>query len=207
MTPWLDEMQRYLSAGGLVMIPLLLLALLLWFLIGVRWSRLRRGIRGRTATWLAERDRDPQVEGDGVLPTAWRRAATARRDAPHEPRDAVRVAVDEMSAELRRYRQTIRTITAVAPLLGLLGTVNGMIGTFTALTIQGMAGDSGVAGGISEALVSTQMGLFVAIPGLFVGRLLDQREQVLRDDLDRLGATLVRLSGTDAGRVRGAATT
>jgi len=95
---------------------------------------------------------------------------------------------DEASREIARYRRMIRTLYGIAPLLGLLGTVNGMIETFASLTaMQLFAQSGGVAGGISEALITTQMGLFVAIPGLIVGRLLDRREDRLRDALAHAG--------------------
>ncbi|MCB9694166.1 MAG: MotA/TolQ/ExbB proton channel family protein [Alphaproteobacteria bacterium] len=79
-------------------------------------------------------------------------------------------------AERDRHAVLVRSITAVAPLVGLLGTVSGMIETFDSLATMSMfRGSGGIAGGISAALVSTQMGLAVAIPGLVFGRLLDRR--------------------------------
>ena len=85
-------------------------------------------------------------------------------------------------ADLGAYRLVIRSIVLVAPLAGLLGTVTGMIETFDALAEMAMFTQSGgIAGGISEALITTQMGLAVAIPGLVAGRLLDRRERTLRE--------------------------
>ncbi len=79
-------------------------------------------------------------------------------------------------------RTMVRAIVMVAPLLGLLGTVSGMIETFDSLGDQALfAATGGVAGGISQALLTTQMGLVVAIPGLVVGRLLDRRQRALED--------------------------
>lgn len=77
--------------------------------------------------------------------------------------------------ELQKYLNTLGTIASITPLLGLLGTVIGMIKVFTVITTQGV-GDAGVlAGGISEALITTAAGLSVAIPSLmfyryFIGR-------------------------------------
>src|SRR5690606_2726801 len=69
--------------------------------------------------------------------------------------------------ELERYLNTLGTVAVVSPLLGLLGTVTGMIRTFAALTAGGTGGDpAALAGGISEALISTAAGLVVAIPAL-----------------------------------------
>ena len=81
-----------------------------------------------------------------------------------------------IEGEVRRYSTLVRTIVMVAPLAGLLGTVAGMIETFDALGDMSLFSQSGgIAGGIAQALVTTQMGLAVAIPGLVVGRLLDRR--------------------------------
>lgn len=72
--------------------------------------------------------------------------------------------------ELERYLNALGTIASVTPLLGLLGTVIGMIKVFTVITLQGI-GDPGVlAGGISEALITTAAGLTVAIPSLMFHR-------------------------------------
>lgn len=77
--------------------------------------------------------------------------------------------------ELSRYLNTLGTIAAISPLLGLLGTVIGMIKVFAAITAQGVGDASVLAGGISEALITTAAGLSVAIPTLmfyryFLGR-------------------------------------
>ena len=66
---------------------------------------------------------------------------------------------------LERGLSTLRVLTVVAPLLGLLGTVTGMIETFQMITLFGAGDPRIMAGGISEALVTTMLGLTVAIPG------------------------------------------
>lgn len=72
--------------------------------------------------------------------------------------------------ELGRYLNTLGTIAAITPLLGLLGTVIGMIKVFAAITAQGVGDASVLAGGISEALITTAAGLSVAIPTLMFYR-------------------------------------
>lgn len=90
----------------------------------------------------------------------------------------------ERQVELTRFRVLIRAIVMVAPLAGLLGTVDGMIETFDALGDMALFTQSGgIAGGVSQALVSTQMGLAVAIPGLVIGRLLDRRQARIETEL------------------------
>jgi len=102
----------------------------------------------------------------------------------------------ELRAGLHRYRVLVRSIVMVAPLAGLLGTVAGMIETFDGLG-QGalFAATGGVAGGISQALLTTQMGLVVAVPGVIVGRLLDRRQFGLEADRAQLREVLVATDG------------
>jgi biopolymer transport protein ExbB len=77
--------------------------------------------------------------------------------------------------ELERYLNPLGTIAAISPLLGLLGTVSGMIRSFTAITAQGVGNPTVLAGGISEALITTAAGLTVAIPALIAYRYLRGR--------------------------------
>jgi biopolymer transport protein ExbB len=81
---------------------------------------------------------------------------------------------------LSRYKGLVNLVVVVAPLLGLLGTVSGMIETFDSLAEMSLFSQSGgIAGGISQALITTQMGLAVAIPGLIAGKLLERRQTAL----------------------------
>jgi biopolymer transport protein ExbB len=98
----------------------------------------------------------------------------------HHGRDVMKESIEEAAGhvvhELERYLNPLGTIAAVTPLLGLLGTVVGMIKVFTEIMAQGTGNASVLAGGISEALVTTAAGLSVAIPSLimhryFVGRI------------------------------------
>ena len=84
--------------------------------------------------------------------------------------------------ELERYLNTLGTIAAISPLLGLLGTVVGMISVFAAITTQGVGNPAALAGGISEALITTAGGLVVAIPALIGYRYLKGKvtEHVVR---------------------------
>jgi len=75
----------------------------------------------------------------------------------------------------------------VAPLIGLLGTVIGMIETFDSLgsmTLYSQGG--GIAAGISQALFTTQLGLVVAVPGLVVGRLIDRKSKIMELELEQI---------------------
>jgi biopolymer transport protein ExbB len=84
--------------------------------------------------------------------------------------------------DLERHLNALGTIAAISPLLGLLGTVTGLVGVFTVITHQGVGDPSALAGGISEALITTVAGLVVAIPALIGYRYLKGRvaEHVVR---------------------------
>jgi biopolymer transport protein ExbB len=89
-------------------------------------------------------------------------------------REVMKESIQEAAAhvvhDLERYLNTLGTIAAIAPLLGLLGTVVGMIKVFAEIMTQGTGNASALAGGISEALITTAAGLTVAIPALVMHR-------------------------------------
>lgn len=91
-------------------------------------------------------------------------------------KESIQEAAGHVIHDLERYLNTLGTIAAVSPLLGLLGTVFGMITVFAEIMAQGTGNASALAGGISQALITTAAGLTVAIPALvmhryFVGRI------------------------------------
>jgi len=89
---------------------------------------------------------------------------------------------------LERFLPTLNVLAAIAPLLGLLGTVTGMISTFQAITVFGTGEPKVMAGGISEALITTQIGLGVAVPIMFLHHLLDRRVDKIIGDMEEKGA-------------------
>ena len=94
---------------------------------------------------------------------------------PHADREELENRLSEALLKqvprLTRFGSAMTVIAAVAPLMGLLGTVTGMISTFDVITEHG-TGDPHAFGGISEALITTELGLIVAIPTLILGTLL-----------------------------------
>jgi len=85
-------------------------------------------------------------------------------------KESIQDAASHVIHDLERYLNTLGTIAAVAPLLGLLGTVFGMIQVFAEIMVQGSGNASALAGGISQALITTAAGLTVAIPALVMHR-------------------------------------
>ncbi len=92
---------------------------------------------------------------------------------------------------LERFIGSLKVLAAVAPLLGLLGTVTGMINTFQVITIHGTGDPRLMAGGISEAMVTTQVGLAVAIPIMMMASFLGTRVKNIARDMEEKGIALM----------------
>ncbi len=113
----------------------------------------------------------------------------------HHGRDVMKESIQEAAAhvvhDLERYLNTLGTIAAVAPLLGLLGTVVGMIDVFAEIMVQGTGNASALAGGISEALITTAGGLTVAIPAIVMHRYFVGKINAIVVELEQETITLV----------------
>ncbi|TGG96072.1 MotA/TolQ/ExbB proton channel family protein [Natronospirillum operosum] len=90
-------------------------------------------------------------------------------------KDSVQQQASHVAHEMERFLNTLGTIALISPLLGLLGTVLGMIEVFTAIMLQGTGNAGVLAGGISQALITTAAGLLVAIPAMIFYRALRRR--------------------------------
>jgi biopolymer transport protein ExbB len=174
----------------------------LWYAIGYRFLTLQRG-SVRSVRVLLERygggsTRTPR----GIVDSAVVRGLAVARRKPR----ALKRLLDDVFADFEREvkvgRTVITSIVAVAPLAGLLGTVTGMIETFDSLGDMALFSQSGgIAGGISQALFTTQMGLAVAVPGVVIGKLLDRRQARIEDELVKLKSILC----SEYGHARGTA--
>jgi biopolymer transport protein ExbB len=184
---YLEQLLSYFESGGTVMVPLIGLAMLLWFALGYRLLTLQRGNR-RSVRVLVERySKDYQRVPRGVIDQAVVLGLGIVKQRTAHLRRRLDDAFSGFELEIGRFAVLVRAIVAVAPLLGLLGTVAGMIETFDSLGDMSLFSQSGgIAGGISLALFSTQTGLAVAIPGLLVGRVLDHRQRAIEGELDKL---------------------
>jgi biopolymer transport protein ExbB len=99
---------------------------------------------------------------------------------------------------LERFLPTLGVLATIAPLLGLLGTVTGMINTFKVITAQGTGDANAMAGGISEALLTTEFGLVVAIPLILLHHMLSRRVDKIVGDMEEKGtafAVTMTMSG------------
>lgn len=183
----LNELLFFFEAGGYVMPPLLLATIVLWYAIGYRMMAMRRGSK-RGVRVLVERAEQGIMPSDrGVLHRALKKGLKLRRRQLPNLRRYLDEAFAEEESELRKFNTLITTIVMTAPLLGLLGTVVGMIETFDSLADMSLFSQSGgIAGGISQALFTTQMGLAVAIPGMVVNGILHRQERDLLIELAQL---------------------
>lgn len=181
------EFVFYFEQGGYVMPPLMLACVVLWFAIGYRASALKRGSRRSVRVLIDRYAGGKQHAPRGLIDGAVVEGMRIQRRNPPELRRFLDDAFAPYEAELKRYNTLIKTIVAVAPILGLLGTVNGMIETFDSLGDMSLFAQSGgIAGGISQALFTTQMGLAVAIPGLIVNGFLERKQRAMRMELAQI---------------------
>lgn len=183
------DLWRY---GGVVMPALFCCAFFLWYGLGLRMFRLRRGDGRPLRALFRAALHQPAGPARGLLhDAALRGARLAHRHGIPVPRDQVDVELGELEDALHAGTATIQVLVAVAPLLGLLGTVTGLISTFGSLgESSSSTASEGIAGGIVEALYATQMGLAIAVPGLLTAGFLRHRQAKLEVEIDALKALL-----------------
>jgi biopolymer transport protein ExbB len=126
------------------------------------------------------------------------------RDRAHIE-DIISEQILHESTYLNRFGSLIMVIAAVAPLLGLLGTVTGMISTFDIITEFGTGDPKLLSGGISIALVTTEIGLAVAIPALIFGNLLSGWAESIKDEMEKTALHVINLYTSHAVAKRQAA--
>ena len=116
---------------------------------------------------------------------------------PNQIPAEIRVSIEEAGRhvvhELEKYLNALGTIAAITPLLGLLGTVIGMIKVFAAITAVGVGNPQILAGGISEALITTAAGLSVGIPSLMFHRYFKGKINELTVDMEQHALRLLNL--------------
>ncbi|MDT8438640.1 MAG: MotA/TolQ/ExbB proton channel family protein [Wenzhouxiangellaceae bacterium] len=147
-------------------------------------------------------DRDAALERVKARKGSTARVLTAtirnlKRDREHVE-DIVSEAILHETSHLNRFGALILVIAAVSPLLGLLGTVTGMIATFDVITEFGTGDPKLLSGGISIALVTTELGLIVAIPLLLFGNLLSGWAERIKDDMEKAALRVINQFGEDA---------
>ncbi|MFW6092778.1 MAG: MotA/TolQ/ExbB proton channel family protein [Pseudomonadota bacterium] len=196
-------MLEIVQSGGWLMVPILLCSIIaaaiaverLWTLQRSRitpksllsqvWTALRNGEMD------AERLRELRASSPlGQVLAAGVGNARRGRDVMKEAMEEV---ASQVSHDLERYLTSLGVIASISPLLGLLGTVVGMIKVFTALMLEGAGNANVLAGGISQALITTAAGLSVAIPSIMFHRFLLRRVDELMVTMEQEGVKLVEI--------------
>lgn len=177
-------MIELIKSGGWLMLPIILCSIAAMAIIGERfWSLRKKKILPPELIpqiWKLHRERkldNNAIRSLRVSSPLGAVLAAGLANSAHG-REMMRVSIEEVGRqvvhELERFLNTLGTIASIAPLLGLLGTVVGMIKVFSAIMLHGV-GDPGIlAGGISEALITTAAGLTVAIPSLIFHRYFER---------------------------------
>ncbi len=156
-----DGIAALFEQGGLTLWAILFASILLWVLIIERY-------------WFHWNDMNTVR---ARLLDDWR---TSREGLSEEMRfRRIRAIVAELTAQSNRNIVALQALTGILPLLGLLGTVSGMIKVFEVITVFGTGNTRGMASGISEALVTTMAGLFTALSGLYFVSDLESRTENL----------------------------
>lgn len=186
--PEVTRVWELVVAGGWPMIPLVALSALALALIVERaWSLRRRtvvppGLGEEVRAWASRGKLDPAHIDSLRATSPLGELLAAALDVRHQPRDRIRERIEDVGRHLvhrmERYLNTLGSIAAAGPLLGLFGTVVGMIDMFLVINDAGIGDVNRLAGGIGNALVCTATGMVVAIPALaahrwFRGRIAD----------------------------------
>ncbi|MDC9725806.1 MAG: MotA/TolQ/ExbB proton channel family protein [Gammaproteobacteria bacterium] len=156
LTNNLFNIQLLLESGGLILWAILIASIVMWTLIMERYLFVYIIHPKHVKTLLSE----------------WHERTERSSWYAHKIREGL---VSESRAALKQNLMSIRTLIAALPMLGLLGTVDGMIQTFDVLTVFGTGNARGMAGGISIALITTMGGLLAALSGMYFSAHLEQR--------------------------------
>lgn len=190
------QAEGYLLGGGMVIVPIVLISIVMWTLIINRVLFFRRLYRKNMSRVEAGRcimhgEFPDQKQYRGITSLLVRRFLTKKTGNLTVDKHILDETVMHYVSSLDSYLAVIQVLASIAPLLGLLGTVTGMITTFNIIAGFGTGNARAMAGGISEALITTQSGLLVAIPGLYMSGFLKRRAEILKQRLSSVGLYLL----------------
>ncbi len=196
-------MVAFIESGGPVMVPILLCSLVALAVFLERiWSlRRARVVPAALVVEVTERLRQGRWDDAETLvrtrPMPVTRLLEVAITMRGQARGRIKERVEEVgrreAAELERFSPVLGTIASISPLLGLLGTVGGMIATFQVIQTHGLGNVGSLAGGISQALVTTFAGLCVGIPALVGHRYVLARVDGLVLDLEEAASAALDL--------------
>lgn len=190
-----------IKKGGAWVYPIILLALIALFCAFKKFMELR-GFKEPTSTWLPEicqlhlsqkTEQAAQLAGQINHPVTNVLPAIIESTTHHNglAEDILYEKMIPAKEQLRRWLPFIAVTAAIAPLLGLLGTVSGLIRTFSVIAVEGTGEAQSISGGISEALITTLFGLAVAIPCFMAHSLLSRKAKGLEQSTERLSLEFI----------------
>lgn len=192
---------EFIAKGGPVMIPMILLAFFVFVLIVERYLylvQINRGSKNFTVDFFAQWDAGKRHDATRLAdehagPIARMLAAGIR--AADKDKETIRESMQEQALDeapaLNRFMAVIATVGTIMPIMGLLGTVTGMIKTFEVITVKGTGDPKALAGGISEALITTETGLIFAIPILLFHTFLSGRIDKYLNEMEKFATRLL----------------
>lgn len=173
-------MLEIMIAGGWLMLPIVLCSIIAVAIVIERFLALRGGrvmpasVPGQVRQWAQQNELDGKHIDQLRRSSPLGQVLAAALDNRDRTREIIKEGIEDTGRhvvhELERFLNTLGTIAGITPLLGLLGTVVGMIKVFSAIMVHGVGDPNDLAGGISEALITTAAGLTVAIPSYFFYR-------------------------------------
>ncbi|TWI53407.1 biopolymer transport protein ExbB [Pseudomonas duriflava] len=196
-------MFELVKAGGWMMLPILLCSVVGTAIVAERFWALRRSrvvppnLLAQVWRWLQDNsltsDKLRELRANSPLGDVMAAGLANSRHGREIMKESIEEAGSRIIHELERYLNALGTIAAMAPLMGLLGTVFGMIEIFSGFMSDGMANAPVLAGGISKALLTTAAGLLVAIPAVFFHRFLLRRVDELVVSMEQESVKLVEM--------------
>ncbi|WP_040556720.1 MotA/TolQ/ExbB proton channel family protein [Reinekea blandensis] len=194
-------MFEIIQSGGLLMLPIILCSVIALAITVERYWTLRVSkVRPKDQlpqvwSWIKKHELDSekikQLKQSSLFGYVLSAGLTSSRYGRDAMKDAIQEAGDHAAHEMEKFLSTLGTIAAISPLLGLLGTVLGMVDVFTDIMIQGTGNTAVLAGGISKALITTAAGLSVAIPSVIFHRALSRKIDELLVLMEQDSAKLV----------------
>ena len=194
-------MLEIVQSGGWLMVPILLCSVIAAAICVERiWTLQRSRIAPQNLlaqVWTALRgramgqDKLAELRASSPLGVVLAAGVANARRGREVMKEAMEEAAAQVTHDLERYLTALGVIASISPLLGLLGTVVGMIEVFTALMLEGTGNASVLAGGISQALITTAAGLSVAIPAIMCHRFLQRRVDELVMTMEQEAVKLV----------------
>jgi biopolymer transport protein ExbB len=196
-----------IKSGGWLMVPILLCSVIALAIIIERfWSlRRRRIVPENMVAQIWHWHNNKQINADVLKglrdSSSLGRILAAGLINLNQEREIMKESIEESGRhvvhELERFLNSLGTIASITPLLGLLGTVIGMIKVFNAILVEGVGNPNVLAGGISEALITTAAGLSVAIPSLMFYRYFRGKIDALVVEMEQEALKMVEIMHGD----------